>query len=244
MSSFCASCGTATGGGKFCPKCGAPQGTAAPSISQSPYAPPVKRKSPVLKIVLIVLALFFVVGIAAVVKGYFFLKETYHEAKQEMAQAKMGKVERTQAGCEILGKEQVAAILGTPVAATKGNEAGDIREFCNYLSPTNVAAQKDDDADSSVAKQILNAAKNKPLLGVQIYRGNAGIALITIKTAARFSGQGAVKVPGPWEEAYFGPQDMTLAVRKGQNGVLLDLTQVSKKHDAGIAIAKAMMANF
>jgi hypothetical protein len=243
MSSFCASCGTATGGGKFCPKCGAPQGTAAASISQSPYAPPVKRKSPVLKIVLIVLALFFVLGIAAVVKGYFFLKETYHEAKQEMAQAKMGKVERTQAGCEILGKEQVATILGTPVAAAKGNEAGDIREFCNYLSTANVAAQKDDDADSSVAKQILNAAKNKPLLGVQIYRGNVGIALITIKTAARFTGSGAVNIPGPWEEAYFGPQDTAFAVRKGQNGILLDLTQVSKKRDAGIAIAKAMMAN-
>ncbi len=266
MSNFCASCGAATGGGKFCPKCGSPQGNAAtpgpgPTISQAPYAAPVRGKSPVLKIVLIVLALFLVGGIAVVVKGYYFLKETYQETKQEMAKSTIGPVQKTQAGCELLDKDQVAQILGTPVAATKGNEAGDIREYCNYLSSANVAAEaatKDNDTDASsetkdhkpglkdiesLAKQISDAAKNKPLLGVQVYRGNAGMALITIKAAARLTGSGATSVPGPWDEAYFGPQDTTFAARKGQNGILLDLTQVRAKHDSGIAVAKAMMAN-
>ncbi len=263
MSSFCASCGTATGGGKFCPKCGSPQGdgTASPqsSISQMPYAP-ARRKSPVFKIILAVLALFLILGVLVVVKGYYFLKETVQQAKQEIAQSKVT-AEKTQAGCGLLDSEKVSQILGAKIASTKGNEAGDLREYCNYLSPANVAAasaNKDDGPDistdfkdgkpslddlQSLAKKISKVSKNKPLLSVQIFRGNAAVAVFGIKTASRLTGNGATNVPGPWDEAYFGPQDSAFVARKGHNGVVLDLTQIANKHESGPALAKALLAS-
>ena len=259
MSNFCASCGAGTGGVKFCPKCGSPQvGGAAPSssASQMPYAPRAKRKSPILKIVLIVLALFMVLGAAAIIKGYYFLKDTVREAKQEMAASKSGPAQETKAGCDLVSKEKVSEILGAPVAAAKGNEAaGAMREYCNYLSPANVAAnvdQNDGDADAehqpslkdleSIAKKISEVSKNRPLLSAQIYRGNAAAALIGIKTVGRLAGASQTRIPGPWDEAYFGIKDTTLVVRKGQNGILLDLTQIDKKREGGVAIAKEMVA--
>ena len=259
MSNFCASCGAGTAGGKFCPKCGSPQvDGAAPSSSpsQMPYALPAKRKSPILKIVLVVLALFMVLGAAAVIKGYYFLKDTVREAKQEMADSKSGPAQETKAGCDLVSKEKVSEILGAPLAATKGNEAGAMREYCNYLSPANVAAnvdRSDDDADAkehqpslkdleSIARKISEVSKNRPLLSAQIYRGNAAAALIGIKTVGRLAGASQTKIPGPWDEAYFGIKDTTLVVRKGQNGILLDLTQIDKKREAGVAIAKEMVS--
>ncbi len=115
MSSFCSSCGTATGGGKFCPKCGAPQNDASPpagpSISQSPYVSP-RKKSPLLKILLTVLAVFVVLVAVVGVKAYFFLKDVVHEAKQEMTQAKTQPAQPTQAGCDLLSKEKVSENCG------------------------------------------------------------------------------------------------------------------------------------
>ena len=114
-------------------------------------------------------------------------------------------------------------------------------------------ADADKDADSkdhkpslkdieSLAKQISDAAKNRPLLAVQIYRGNGALAIFGIRTADRLTGNEIQNVPGPWDEAYFAPQDTQFAARKGNNAVLLDLNQVEKKHDAGIALAKQFIA--
>jgi len=260
MSNFCAACGTATGGGKFCPKCGSPQGggaAAQSSISQMPYAP-APRKSPVLKIILLALGLFLVLGGVLLVKGYYFLKETVHEAKQQIAESKVA-AEKTEAGCDLLSKEDVSRILGSKIAATKGNEAGDMREYCNYLSPANIAtaaANKDDDSDKepdfknggpslddlqNLAKQISKVSKNKPMLSVQIFRGNASVAVFGIKTASRLTGSGVTNVPGPWDEAYFAPEDSAFVVRKGHNGLVLDLTQLDNKRESGPALAKAMV---
>jgi hypothetical protein len=263
MSTFCASCGTATGGGKFCPKCGAPQGATAPdsgpSISQTAYTPqPVRRKSPVLKIVLIVVGVFLILCGIAVVKGYYFLKDTVHEAKQQYAESKMGPAEETHAGCDLLNKETVARVVGVPVAAIKGNQAGEMREYCNYLSAANLTAQKssDEDADAekeskdkepswqdleSIAKKVGDAGKNRPLLGVQIFRGNGAVAVFGIKTASRIAGNGAHNVPGPWDEAYFGPNDTAFVVRKGRSAILIELNQVEQKRDTGITLAKEMV---
>ncbi len=87
MSNYCASCGATTGGGKFCPKCGAPQSVAGsaptgPSLSQSAYAPQARRGSPVLKIVLVVVGLFLLATGFLLVKGYYFVKETVQEVKK------------------------------------------------------------------------------------------------------------------------------------------------------------------
>ena len=254
MTNFCANCGAATGGGKFCPKCGSPQtaSAATSSAAQTAYAP-VRRKSHVFKIILITLALLFVLGIAGLVRGYYYVKERLLEAKQEMAKTKIVSAQQTQAGCALLGKEKVSDILGTTVARTEGNEVGDLREYCNYLSKANVAADTNKNDESkedgqpglkdlaALAKKISAAAANRPLLSVQIYRGNAAAAIIGLKTVSRLTGNQEPSVPGPWDEAYFGPMDSSLAVRKGDNGFLLDLTLVEKKRQAGLEIAKAMV---
>jgi hypothetical protein len=254
MSNFCASCGAATGGGKFCPKCGSPQADGAPSISQSPYAPP--RKSPVLKIVLVTLALLFVLGIAAAVKGYYFLKDRVLEAKQELAHMKSSPAEPTQAGCEILSKEKVAEILDTTVAQSKGNRAGDFMEYCKYYAKAQTDADRDGDGDKSdasknsepslqdlesLAKKISTAADDRPLVYAQIYRGNASPPVIAIKTVGRLSGNDEANIPGPWDEAYFGPKDSVLAVRKGSNGVVLTLTIRDKRRETALELAKAIV---
>ncbi len=211
-----------------------------------PYVPPVRRRSPVLRIVLVVVGLFLIAAGFLIVKGYYFVKETVQEARK-LGPSNMQPAQETKAGCELLAKEDVAKILGTPVAATKGNDAGELREYCNYLSAANVAADaakpKHDDAEEdadakdhkpsfkdieSLAKQISDSAKNRPLLVVQVYRGNGGVPVFGIKTADRLTGGEIENVPGPWDEAYFAPQNTQFAVRKGSNAILLDLTQVRK----------------
>jgi len=261
MPAFCASCGEATGGGRFCPKCGSPQpgGAAAYSSSQTPYVPP-RKKSHVLTIVLIALALLVVLGIAGIVKGYYFIKDRVEDAKQELAKSKVSSPQRTQAGCDLISKKKVAEILGTTVASIKGNEAGDLTEYCNYYSQAAAASDTDkSDGDDekgaaskdsqpglkdleSLAKKISEAAKNRPLLSAQIYRGNAAAALIGIKTISRIAGGNESSVPGPWDEAYFGPKDAIFVVRKGDNGFLLNLGRVERKREAALQIAKVMVA--
>jgi len=261
MSSFCANCGTATGGGKFCPKCGSPQvagDAAAPSISQTPYVPP-QKKSPVLKIVLITLAVLVMLGIAGLVKVYYVAKDVVQQARQEIAKSKNGPAQRTQAGCDLLSKDKMAEILDQKVVRVEGNEAGDLREYCNYYSTAKVASDEDksdeekktdeqskDDKPGlkdleSLAKKISAASKDRPLVSAQIYRGNAEAALIGLKTVTRLTGKGLESISGPWDEAYFGPGDTTFVVRKGENGFLLTLTLVSDKRKAGVEVAKEMI---
>jgi hypothetical protein len=93
-----------------------------------------------------------------------------------------------------------------------------------------------------LAKQISDSAKNRPLLVVQVYRGNGAVPVFGIKTADRLTGGEIENVPGPWDEAYFAPQNAQFAVRKGGNAIMLDLTQVEKKRDVGIALAKEFIA--
>jgi len=260
MSSFCASCGAATGGRKFCPKCGSPQVAgdgAAASMSQMPYAPP-RKKSPVLKNVLITLAVLVMLGIAGLVKVYYVAKDVVQQARQEMAKAKSGPTQRTQAGCDLLSKDRMAEILDQKVVRVEGNEAGDLREYCNYYSTAKVVSDEDksdtksdeqskDDKPGlkdleSLARKISAASKDRPLVSAQIYRGNAEAALIGLKTVTRLTGKGLESISGPWDEAYFGPGDTTFVVRKGDKGFLLELTQVSERRKAGVEVAKEMIA--
>ncbi len=139
--------------------------------------------------------------------------------------------------------------MGATIVSSRGNEAGALREYCNYLSAANVAAGmdkpevNDNPKDfSAIINKISQEANNKPFVGTQIYRGNAGVALISIKTAARMAGGNVQKVPGPWDEAYFGPSDAVFVARKGSNGVLVNISQLANKHETGVAIAKELIA--
>ena len=118
-------------------------------------------------------------------------------------------------------------------------------EQCSYYTqPVN-----DTDADNSdpkdfqaIARKISADASHPSLLSVQIYRGNAAGPVIAIKTVGRLAGNAEPNVPGPWDEAYFGPANQTLAVRKGENGFVLSLTRVANKREAGLELAKAMVS--
>jgi hypothetical protein len=133
MGSFCSSCGAVTGGGKFCPTCGSPQTPVGAQVVN----PPVTRGSPVLKIVLLSIAVLFLLGMIGAVRAFYYVKDRVHE---EVAQIKhdsglsdaRARAQPTHAGCEILSREKAADILGVTVARAEGNEAGDAREFCKY----------------------------------------------------------------------------------------------------------------
>jgi hypothetical protein len=269
MSNFCANCGAATGGGKFCPKCGAVQSAAAANAQQA-YAPqgsyvpaPPKRGSSGLKIVVIILAVFVFVGIAGSVGAYYFIKHKVQEVAQSSgakdwrdAMSSAANAKPTQAGCELISKEKVADILGVTVARAEGNEAGDPKEFCNYYSQAASAADvskrtDDDDTDGkakdsqvsmkdlqNLAKKISASSGYGSLVKVKVFRGTAKIALVGIKTAAAITGKKTETIEGPWDEAYFGPMDALLAVRKGDNGVLIDMSRAPQPRDKALELAK------
>jgi hypothetical protein len=270
MGKFCSSCGAETAGGRFCPKCGTPQVDTPPSAQPASQAyapsgmaapPPVKKGSNALKIGLIVVGVFLLLGIAGVVGTVFFVKNKIEEVAQSSGGTSLREALRkstnalpTHAGCEILSKEKVSEILGEQIVRTNGNEAGAKSEICMYWADgessdtQEVDSAKEKDGQPSLrdledlAKTIQSASKNRPALSVTVFRGNGQIGILTIKTATALSGTKNPAVEGPWDEAYFGPVDSLLAVRKGDNGILLDLTKVANKREAGIALAKAMIA--
>jgi hypothetical protein len=123
----------------------------------------------------------------------------------------------THAGCELLSQEKVAAILHTSITHAEGNEAGDIKEFCNYWSNGRA-----------------------PLLEVQVFRGTAKVALISLKTASLVTGQKQQNIDGPWDEAYFGPFDTLFFARKTSDGLMLNLHQIPEPREKALALAQAM----
>jgi hypothetical protein len=255
MGNFCSSCGTATDGGKFCPKCGSPQ--QPPIVNAAP-----KRGSPVLKIVLISIAVLFLLGIAGAVRVFYYVKDRVHE---EVAQIKRdsgsANPQPTHAGCELLNKEKVAEILDATVARAEGNEAGDSKEYCKYWPDMNTAEDAKrtrenseleakaksgrvdlKDIEGLIKGVSESATANRPLVSVNVFRGNGKAAMFGIKTAASFTGQKDHKLEGPWDEAYFGPFDAVMAVRRGDNVAVLVLGNVAPKREKGLELAKALTA--
>jgi len=268
MTKFCGNCGAATDGGRFCPKCGSPQTNAVPAAAQTPYVP-AKRGSPILKIVLISVVVLFLLGITGVVGAVYYIKGKVHEIAHSTNVSNLrdtitsaANAQPTHAGCELLSKEQVAEILDTPVARAEGNEAGDLKEYCDYWSQPSAAGKTikktrtEDDSPEAASKDLQatlkdleNLAKNVsasanasgPLLAVQVFRGTAKVGLLSVKAASFVTGQKQESVEGPWDEAYFGPSDVLLFVRKGDNGIMLDLHRLPQSHGKGLALAKAMV---
>jgi hypothetical protein len=205
-------------------------------------------------------------GVGGVVGAVYWAKNKVEEiahsgdaASLRDAISSAVKAQPTQAGCDLLSKDQVVAILHAPVARVEGNEAGDLKEFCNYwsekASPDDSKKTPGESSDWShkdgpatlkdfedMAKSISRSANGpSPLLGVQVFRGTAKVALISLKTATLFSGQKNKSIEGPWDEAYFGPFDSLLFVRKGENGFMLDLKRVPLPREKGLELANAMV---
>jgi hypothetical protein len=275
MASFCGTCGTPTGGAKFCPKCGSPQtitGQAAYTPAKTARA---KSGFPALKAVFIILAAMILLGIAGVVGALYWAKGRVEEIAHSSGAANLrdgatrwreavssaAHAQPTEAGCKLLDKQRVSGLLGSTVARAEGNDAGDLKEYCNYWSN-----ESDSNGDSKKAIEehpassrdgaatlddLQDLAKNisiadnahKPLLAVQVFRGTAKVALLSLKTASLFAGQKQRSIDGPWDEAYFGPFDALLFVRKGDNGLMLDLHHVSQSREKALALARAMVGD-
>jgi hypothetical protein len=197
-------------------------------------------------------------GAASLREGAATLRED--AAKLRDAVNSAANAEPTHAGCDLLSKEKVAALLHASVARTEGNDAGDIKEFCDYWSNKNDNSQdskktSDEPPNSSkdgpiTLKDLQEMAKNvsasddahTPLLEVQVFRGTAKMALLSLKTASLFTGQKQQSIEGPWDEAYFGPFDALLFVRKGNDGMMLKLHRISQPREKALALAQAMVA--
>jgi hypothetical protein len=147
------------------------------------------------------------------------------------------------------------------IVRAEGNEAGTGNEFCNYyadekdLEKSRTAAAEDRRPQGStgdfaqqmaqvedMVKKMVASANNgsTPLLQVTVYRGDAKMATTSFTTANVLMGTKAPNEPGPWDQAVFGPMNSLLAMRKGDNGVMIDLRQISQAHEKGLAMAKAM----
>jgi hypothetical protein len=196
-------------------------------------------------------------GAASLREGAATLRED--AAKLRDAVNSAANAEPTHAGCDLLSKEKVAALLHASVARTEGNDAGDIKEFCDYWSNKSEdshdskkigdeppASTKDGPITikdlQELAKSVSSDDAHTPLLEVQVFRGTAKVALLSLKTASLFTGQKEQTLEGPWDEAYFGPFDALLFVRKGNQGLMLKLHRVSDPRDKALALAQAMIA--
>ena len=180
-------------------------------------------------------------------------------AKLRDAVSSVADAQPTHAGCDMIVKDKVAAILHTRIAHAEGNDAGDIKEFCNYWStqsdspaepsaPAAATAPAPRDGQAALkdlqdlAKSISSSANtHAPLLEVQVFRGTAKVALISLKTASLLTGQNQQSIEGPWDEAYFGPFDEIFFARKGNDGLMLKLDHVSQPRPKALALAEAMM---
>jgi hypothetical protein len=197
-------------------------------------------------------------GAASLREGAATLREDAAKLREAVSSA--ANAGPTHAGCDLLSKEKVAIILHAPVARAEGNDAGDIKEFCDYWSNTNDTAPdskktSDEPPASSkdgpiTLKDLQDLAKNvsaadnahTPLLEVQVFRGTAKVALLSLKAASLLTGQNANQTPaGPWDEAYFGPFDALLFVRKGNDGLMLKLHRVSDPREKALALAQGMI---
>jgi hypothetical protein len=269
MANFCSTCGASTGGGQFCPKCGSRQ-TNGPRAAYNPAARPSAQGGfPALKSVFIILAAMILLGVAGVVGALYWAKGRVEELSHSSgatslraAVSSAANAQPTHAGCELLSDEKASEILNLTVVRAEGNNAGDLKEYCNYWSKESAGDEdsshkSSDESAATVSKDgpatlkdLQDLAKNisasadahTPLLGVQVFRGTAKVALLSLKTANLVTGQRQGKIAGPWDEAYFGPFDAVLFVRKGDNGLMLDLHHVPEPREKALALAKAMVA--
>lgn len=159
MAKFCTQCGTpaANEAVKFCAKCGASFPVAAPApppaqAAASPASPPVaapaapvqaagpaaatsaaKASSPLVKILLGLLAFFVLIGTLGVATCFYI----GYKAKQRLAQARAeygesGPAATARDVCSLISKEEVSQLTGATVTDAQGSTSK-----CTYSSATN-----------------------------------------------------------------------------------------------------------
>jgi hypothetical protein len=229
MARFCTQCGTpaANDAVKFCSKCGAPlPAAAAPSPEQvaqtapPPSPPPVapvasapaaaKGTSPVVKIVVGVLAFFVVIGVLALGTCVFLV----HKAKQKVEQAKTeyglgensGPVATARDVCSLITKEEVSQLTGVEITDAQGSTSK-----CTYSSANNPVVLETDVS--------WEGGKLGLKLGVAALRGMGGVDTI-------------IQLPGIGDEAYTiglkgkPAEDMRNEAEKDQSGTVKGMAHV------------------
>jgi hypothetical protein len=154
MAAFCSRCGAPVSGA-FCGKCGAAQAApAAPGPAPSP-APAAAPGSPLVKIVLIVVGVFMLLGVLAMA-GLFYagykVKQKVEETAAEKginlrdlaSQARASSADApARDGCPLLPKDEAQQIVGIPISRMDGTPGtGDNREHCDYFGSAAEVAER------------------------------------------------------------------------------------------------------
>jgi len=166
MANFCNKCGAPSDGGPFCGRCGASMTNAPaaqPPVAQpqpvvqaqpaihlqpatqavSPVPPAAAKGSPLIKIVIAVVAVLFVFGAIAIGGVYYVVyrvKEKVQEVKAEVIGSSSSAPGSTSGNnsnsdaCRLLSKEDVGHAIGVEIVATEANDGG-----CSYLAEGNSA---------------------------------------------------------------------------------------------------------
>ena len=167
MASFCSGCGfpLAAGAG-FCPNCGMRQqgavSPAPPPMQPAAMAPPPPqvRSGSGLKIVLVLVGFLAFAGIAAI-GGLWYIGHRVKAAVVEKAKAygvdlpkdipmstESHRAVRLPKPCDLLSKEEAAAMLGEPIERTQTSEEG-----CLYFGPPGLALKLAQEHTQSTIKK-------------------------------------------------------------------------------------------
>lgn len=154
MAAFCSRCGAPVSGA-FCGKCGAAQAAqAAPAAPGPAPSPAPAAGSPIVKIVLIVVGVFMLLGVLATA-GLFYagykVKQKVEETAAESGINLRDLASQTRAsanapardGCPLLPKDEAQQIIGIPISRVDGAPGtGDNREHCDYFGSAAELAEK------------------------------------------------------------------------------------------------------
>jgi len=170
-------------------------------------------------------------------------------------------------GCLLMSASEAEKILGFALTRSDGSfKPGAQDEHCDYYADPKAldevrsktvegfktATNSKESAEAGLAQaealtKGMVAGVNDgsaPILQVTVHRGDAKAASFGITAASRLMGVKPEKITGPWDDAEFGPMDSILVVRKGDNGVSIDLRQVPKGREKGLQMARVIAPRF
>src|SRR5882724_202303 len=149
MANFCPQCG-APAGGAFCSKCGQPMGSAPQQAPAVPVPPPqqaavvaapavAKSSNTLLKVILVVLGLFFVMGVVGMMGVWYVATKVRDKAREygfndsvtAMRQGAARSMGESRDGCKLLSPNEAASMLGKTIARTVTATSG---EGCSYFA--------------------------------------------------------------------------------------------------------------
>lgn len=165
-------------------------------------------------------------------------------------------------GCLVLSKDEAQAILGFALTRAEGAQGNGAEEHCDYYADPAALQEARDNIRNAleslgngqakpggglskveeITKSISAGVNNgsAPILQITIHRGDARLTTSAFNAGTALMGFKGEQVKGPWDEATFGPLNSTLTVRKGDNGVMIDLRQVPGGREKGLALATAI----